>query len=355
MKIKHLYIWVLAFPLLVMSCGGKDNPDVIPPPTPHVDPPSPGGGDTPHPWDENRGKKVVPTAGNGWTVTTVADGIVYYAFEGKEPVTNANQRIFVTDIDMNKDYSVKMGYYSSRSTASKVFSSTKAIACINGGYEMGSLYVCLNGSTLSSLPNDYISSGDYKVPQWKSEAAVYLNNDQDVRIEFTGKGMNLAQWRATYREKGKSEKNFLTSAPMLLDDYEPVGESFCTLHPAQYPKCSEDPYVHQASTSNPRTAIAKTEFNHVLFIVVDGRRNISRGISAAELTRFLVKNFNPQYAINLDGGGSSTMCVQGQGDPETHVVNYPTDSDKVNPRPDAGDHTGERSVPTFFYVVKKSQ
>jgi hypothetical protein len=43
------------------------------------------------------------------------------------------------------------------------------------------------------------------------------------------------------------------------------------------------------------------------------------------------------------------MCVKGQGDPSTHVVNYPTDSDQVNGVPD---HTGERSVPTFFYVVK---
>lgn len=346
----------MAFPLLLWACGGKDNPDSVPPPKEPEKPsvtPGDDDDDTPKPWDVNRGKEVHPTAGNGWTVTTIEDGIVYYAFEGKESVSNANQRIFVTDIDLNKDYSVKMEYYSSRNVASKVFSSKQAIACINGGYEMGSLWVRLNGSTISSLPNDYISSGDYQVPQWKSEAAVYLDNDKDFRIEFTGKTMNLAQWRSVYREKGKSERTFITSAPMLIDDYEPVGESFCTLHPAQYPKCSEDPYVHQSSTTNPRTALAKTEFNHVLFIVVDGRRDVSRGISAAELTRFLVKNFNPQYAINMDGGGSSTMCVKGQGDPETHVVNYPTDSDKVNPRPGAGDHSGERSVPTFFYVVKK--
>lgn len=349
-------------PLLLTACGGKDPIVEVPPPTP-VDNGEQGNGnggnnnggndDTPKPWDVNRGKEVHPSAGSGWTVTQIDDGIVYYAFEGKEPVTNANQRIFVTDIDLNKDYSVKLVYYSGRSTASQVFKSKGAVACINGGYEMGSLWVRVNNTTVSSLPNDYITSGDYQVPQWKSEAAVYLDNDQDVRIEFTGKDMNLAQWRAVYRERSKTEKNLITSAPMLIDDYEPVGEDFCAKHPAQYPKCSEDPYVHQSSTTNPRTALAKTEFNHVLFIVVDGRRNISRGISAAELTKFLVKNFNPQYAINLDGGGSSTMCVAGQGDPDTHVVNYPTDSDKVNARPGNGDHTGERSVPTFFYVVKK--
>jgi exopolysaccharide biosynthesis protein len=136
---------------------------------------------------------------------------------------------------------------------------------------------------------------------------------------------------------------------MLIYDYEPVGESFVTRYPKKSSN-SEDPYVHQSTNTHPRTVIAKNEFNHLLLIVIDGRRSsVSRGMSAKEVTQFLVTNFNPQYALNLDGGGSSTMCVQGQGDESTHVVNYPTDSDKVSGVPD---HSGERSVPTFFYVVK---
>lgn len=49
-------------------------------------------------------------------------------------------------------------------------------------------------------------------------------------------------------------------------------------------------------------------------------------MTAKELTIFLKNWFKPQYALNLDGGGSTTMCVKGQGDPATHVVNYPTDN-----------------------------
>lgn len=360
MKFKYLYLLLILFPLMLACTKGDKGGSSVPPPV------MPGteeeenkddekdDDDGPKPWDENRGKSVRPEAGNGWTISTVADGIIYYAFAGKESVTNANQRIFVTEIDLNNTaYAVKMAYEGDRSTTSAVYKKTKAIACINGGYERGSLWIRLNGTNYSTLPNDYITSGSYQVPQWKSEAAVYLDGERDVRLEFTGRDMNLAEWRAAYRAKCSTERTFITSAPMLIDDFEPVGEQFCTLHPVTYANCSEDPYVHQASTTNPRTLLAKTEDNHLLFMVVDGRRNISRGISAAELTRFLVKNFNPQYAINLDGGGSSTMCVQGQGDSETNVVNYPTDSDKVDARPGAGDHTGERSVPTFFYVVKK--
>ena len=38
----------------------------------------------------------------------------------------------------------------------------------------------------------------------------------------------------------------------------------------------------------------------------------------------MVKWFNPQYAINLDGGGSTSMCVEGLGNSK-NVVNSPID------------------------------
>ena len=59
-------------------------------------------------------------------------------------------------------------------------------------------------------------------------------------------------------------------------------------------------------------------------------------MNAAEVTRFIAKYFNPQWAINMDGGGSTTLTVKGLGHPETNVVNYPTDGG-------THDHTGERS------------
>lgn len=62
-------------------------------------------------------------------------------------------------------------------------------------------------------------------------------------------------------------------------------------------------------------------------------------MTARELTQFLVRNFNPQYALNLDGGGSSAMCVAGQGNASTHLVNAPVDN---------GD--GERSTSTHIWV-----
>jgi exopolysaccharide biosynthesis protein len=49
-----------------------------------------------------------------------------------------------------------------------------------------------------------------------------------------------------------------------------------------------------------------------------------------------------EYALNLDGGGSSTAWVAGKG-----IVNYPSDNKKW-------DHQGERSVATalLFFLTK---
>ena len=117
---------------------------------------------------------------------------------------------------------------------------------------------------------------------------------------------------------------------------------------------AENPYTHQTG-QYPRTAVALTEGGHLLLVVCDGRYASGfggNGMSAYWLTVFLATHFNPQYAINLDGGGSSTMCVQNRGDEDTHVVNYPCDNmgdDSKN-----HDHAGERARDSFIVIVPKS-
>ena len=369
MKRSKLYLIAVFLPLLVWSCGGKDPlPDLIPPPTPSGGEQGgqggqggSGGGEggetETHPWDANRGKEVYPS-GTGWTSTVIETGITYYAFSGTDPVTKSPQRVFVTDVDLsNTDYSVKLVLYDNRSTASKVMKDKKAIVTMNAGYERESIVIKVDGATKYCMPNGTI--GTTGVTNWKNEGCVVLDNNRDFRFEYTGKGLSYNDQMRAYLAltQDKNNANVLSSAPMLIYDYEPVGETFVDRYPKKSSN-SEDPYVHQSTNTHPRTVIAKNEFNHLLMIVIDGRRSsVSRGMSAKEVTQFLVTNFNPQYALNLDGGGSSTMCVEGQGDPSTHVVNYPTDNkdkDSDNGKWENGvpDHSGERSVPTFFYVVK---
>jgi hypothetical protein len=70
---------------------------------------------------------------------------------------------------------------------------------------------------------------------------------------------------------------------------------------------------------NPRTAIAYND-QYVFFIVVDGRQpGISVGMTLDELGLFTRDTLGATWAISQDGGGSSTMVVNGQ------VMNVPSD------------------------------
>ena len=371
MNLRKALIIFLAIlpPLLLTGCGGKDPINELPPP------PTPnggeqggeqggnGGGTETHPWDANRGKVVTPS-GTGWTKKTIDDGVVYYTFSGKDELTSdkAMEEVFVIDLDLKKtQYQAKLLFTEPTVVVSDAFKqNSNTIAAMNANYEVKSIYVRVDGSTKYQIPN--ITIGDTDVPNWKSEAAFTSNGEQGLGIVFAGspardgkikgiQGKSYAEavslQRQFYNSIASSNPHLISSAPMLIDDYEPVGENFCdySLSTTQVNKLNgEDPNRHQR-VRHPRTAVALTENNHFLMVVVDGRQT-SKGMSARELTKFLVKWFNPQYALNMDGGGSSTLCVKGEGDPETHVVNYPCDNNTY-------DHAGERKRNVHFVILKK--
>ncbi len=98
-----------------------------------------------------------------------------------------------------------------------------------------------------------------------------------------------------------------------------------------------------AEERHPRTALGYSKDKRILFLlVVDGRQpGYSVGMKLSELANFMqckmgnfmVSEENVFQALNLDGGGSSTMVVGGA------VVNMPSDQ------------TGERSVANTFTVT----
>jgi exopolysaccharide biosynthesis protein len=69
-------------------------------------------------------------------------------------------------------------------------------------------------------------------------------------------------------------------------------------------------------------------------VTVDGRQTFSVGMSLPEFADLLLK-LGACQAINLDGGGSTTMVLEGQ------IVNYPSDQ------------TGERSVGNCLLLVAR--
>lgn len=65
-----------------------------------------------------------------------------------------------------------------------------------------------------------------------------------------------------------------------------------------------------SSTCHPRTAAGVTCDGKLLIVTVDGRQAISRGISLPDLANLMI-GLGAVTAINLDGGGSTTLSVRG--------------------------------------------
>jgi hypothetical protein len=83
---------------------------------------------------------------------------------------------------------------------------------------------------------------------------------------------------------------------------------------------------------HPRTGVGVTASGNILLVVVDGRWRRSRGMTLARFAR-LFKYLGAVRALNLDGGGSTTMVING------NVVNHPSD------------RTGQRHVSSALVVL----
>ncbi len=96
----------------------------------------------------------------------------------------------------------------------------------------------------------------------------------------------------------------------------------------------EEPEKESISTvffnaRHPRTAVGVRADGTLLFVTVDGRRpGVSVGMSIPELIDLMVE-LGCISAVNLDGGGSTTMVIKGK------IVNKPTDADGARRNADA--------------------
>ena len=297
--------------------------------------------------------RVTPEGKAGWTKTTVADGVVYWEFQGRDPVSNANQFIHVSDIDLNKGYKLGYNYDANKNICSDIMKKYDAVVSMNGGFGATQIYIKVDGNVKRKIEKD--KNADTGVLNWRNDAGIctdpngrvfianaVFSQDGDGQSEY---GARLAEQRNFFDKTLDRMPNIISGAPLLIDGYNPLGLSYIPIGEGweKHKDDTEHPFYHQ-DYRHPRTAIGITGDNHLIMFVVDGRLTDCAGFNAKEMTQFLVDNFDPKYAMNLDGGGSSTMCVRGLGDTSTHVVNWPCDNGKC-------DHAGERTVQTFLFIT----
>ena len=132
--------------------------------------------------------------------------------------------------------------------------------------------------------------------------------------------------RATSRPAGDAHLILLVGGwPRIVRDGKNVASSAAS---------EEGTISRNAEVRHPRTAIGfSRDSSSLLLLVVDGRSASSVGMTLFELAE-LMRELGAWQALNFDGGGSTTMVVQGK------IVNSPSDS------------TGERAVGNALLLVR---
>ena len=186
-----------------------------------------------------------------------------------------------------------------------------AVAGINGSYfNMDSL------TTVTFIKDDgFIVGATAMKETFRTNGAVVLN-PEDIRIEA-----------CDTTDVFEQDWEVLASGPVLIDEGQaatysegiPGWNSFYAKH-------------------HPRTVMGKDAAGGIWLIAVDGRfPGEAEGMTIAELTD-LCKKLGLTEALNLDGGGSTTLWTLTGG-----VLNHPCDNGQF-------DHEGQRIVPNAVVV-----
>lgn len=254
-----------------------------------------------------------------WNKEKVAKGIEWYQyhFTGEEKIFDAEEFVNVLVVDQKKAkrrFALTVLEGKLRRTSQAALDSG-AIVAINGSFYNtrppynSVCYLKINGEVIFERSG---KMGD------RDGGAVLIDDRGRVSVEQGDP--DDPQWVST-----RTEPSIIGSGPMMLQDGQRIDMgtgAFVTLR-------------------HPRTAIG-TSGNKVYLVTVDGRsKGNSLGVNLNELANIL-KWLGAENALNLDGGGSTTMYIEGQ--PENGIVNRPCDNQKF-------DRQGERRVSNSLLLL----
>lgn len=182
----------------------------------------------------------------------------------------------------------------------------------------------VNAQTICAVPADgalLVATGvaGERVKQWQTGTALTLRFEVDpatqqvVLVPSTRReGTHLASRGGFHR---RSEAEFWTQAVMAVG-----GGPWLLREGKVLIDASRQGFQRGFSDSrHPRTAVGVTADGRLLLVTVDGRQPMSAGMTLLELARLMIQ-LGATDAINLDGGGSTTLAVRGG-----LVVNSPSE------------------------------
>ncbi|GEM_PF-694549 len=246
--------------------------------------------------DQNK----IATTYDNWTTHTVRTGLVYKTTQLS--LFGVDQRMYVLDVTLNESNILGLGFSTNDKATVDMCKDYDAVAGVNAGYfPFGGTvdkdpYIRINGQT--------VQAGHTGVSQLFTNSALLIHNNVATVRKFTESGTNLNLVAADIPVT--DAENIIVCGPMLVTD----GEIDDIVHPTN---------SHNTSLT-ARTGLGVTaDGKRVFMVVIDSGEGFA-GMSTFQLARVL-QALGADNAMNFDGGGSSTMFVEGQGD--NGRVNFP--------------------------------
>ncbi len=256
-----------------------------------------------------------------WKVREIKNGIKHRQVHfDKNQIFSSCQFINIIEIDRCADYKIEIIASPVLIETSKLAKANGGICAINGSFfkfEQGINTIDYNSVDYIRKENKTLATNTYtgKNRSMHQRGALAIFNSKFYIL----KADELKDW-----ERYIQAQEVITSGPLLR-----VSGNDQTLEQSSF-------YI----TRHPRTAVAITESGNIILFTVDGRAKESQGMTLEELLKTL-RWLGAKDILNLDGGGSTTMYIEGFSD--NGVVNNPSDN-KIF------DNKGERKVANIILV-----
>ncbi len=255
-----------------------------------------------------------PLLSESETKTEIESGVIWtsllnedlYGFPSSINILDVNLKKYKGDIDL-------AWYESDLLITSEIAKEYDAFAAVNGSFfdmSVGGAWVFLQAEGKQVAGN--------------KSGVIFSHNG--AFAEDTLGNLAILERPQTDWEEDPEYNYILSSGPLMIYNGE------------NYPMDS----VAFNLNRHPRTAVGLTKNKHLLLVTVDGRHAQAKGMSIPELTT-LMKDLDCEFALNLDGGGSTTMYIDAID--SLGVVNYPTDNQNF-------DHYGQRPVSNAIVLGK---
>lgn len=220
----------------------------------------------------------------------------------------ANSIVHIITIPHQSNYAIIPAATSELATLKKFMLQSKAIAGINGGFfdpknQKTTSYILQQGKVLADPRNNISLIENLKIQPYlgkilnRSEFRSYrCGNDMEYDITLHSDPIPL----------GCQLQDALGAGPKIIPLETSIQEGFVAY--------KDGKLVRNAigtTSRNARSAIAITESQDVLLIMVEQRTHKDSGMSLSGLANFL-SDFGVVKAMNLDGGSSSAISYQGQ-------------------------------------------